>query len=92
MITPKNKTSLTRAMLVSLTEKSKPRFCLFCLVLKTIKFDFLKFMDSLLTVKQSDNLINLHLQLVRVNSSFYVSKIYLYYLQIRLNPTEIINI
>ena len=51
-----------------------------------------KFMDSLLTVKQSDNLINLHLQLVRVNSSFYVSKIYLYYLQIRLNPTEIINI
>ena len=49
-------------------------------------------MDSLLTVKQSDNLINLHLQLVRVNSSFYVSKIYLYYLQIRLNPTEIINI
>ena len=54
-ITPKNKSSFIRSTSLSLIEKCKSSFCLFCFVLNKIKFDLFMLIESLLAWNQLDS-------------------------------------
>ena len=57
-ITPKNRTSFTRSISISLIEKCKSSFCLFCFVSNRIKFDFFYVNRKLISLKPAYSLFN----------------------------------
>ena len=83
-ITPKNRTSFeidcvifTQSISISLIEKCKSSFCLFCFVLNRIKFDFFMLIESLLAWNQLDSFFNSYSQFRSVDVGRYEKKIML---------------
>ena len=76
-ITPKNRTSFTQSISISLIEKCKSSSCLFCFVLNRIKFDFFMLIESLLAWNQLDSFFNSYSQFPSVDVGRYEKKIML---------------